>query len=487
MIPLGSYAPDMADTNPGVARQANNVLLTKDANGVAHGPMPGLAVAGSATALPSAPRGGASAVNSSGSYSAFVGTGTNLYKMNATYELDASASVGSGYSLPSGDYWSFARFGALLLATNTTDGVQKFDVDSGSAFSSVTDAPAARFAFPAFNSLFLLDCDADNKLMRNSAIGNAEIWDGKGSGYQTFESGEELMCGAELSQDFAIIIQRNAVNGLFRRSDGKLYDKKVIAKERGAVSPRAFCSVDGRAFWLDNDGFWMFSIGQGLTNIGFNRVNKTFIKSLSVDGFDSVEMAIDKVNNRVAIRYRSSQVTSETVFENILFYNYLLDEWSTATVQTAGLFNMASPGYNSDNVDSFGGVDEITLDVDSRFWSGGEPRLAALNGDLKFGFFDGANLAATSETGSLIDARSMMIRSITSLTDAANATVAVGYRDRSSDAIAWKAGVSAKASGRCPVRARGKLLSFKHEVAAAQNWTYARGFDYPEISVGGPR
>lgn len=487
MIPVGSYAPDIADTNPGVATQANNVLLSKGSAGVEHGPMPGLAVSESATALPASPKGGASVVDSSGSYFAFVGTASNIYKMTANYELDATTSVGSSYSLPSGDHWGFARFGAYLHATNVTDGLQKFDVDSDSAFSAVSDAPAARYAFPAFNALFLLDCDGDNRVMRNSALGNSLIWEGKGAQYQVFESGEELLCGAELSQDFAIVLQRNAINGLFRRSDGRLYDKKVIAKERGAVSPKAFCSVDGRAFWADTDGFWMYSVGQGLQNIGFNRINKTFTAGLSADGLSGVEMAVDKVNNRIAIRYRASDDASETVFGHLIYYWYLIDEWSTAEVDTTAILNMATPGHALDDIDFLGDADSITTDADSRFWAGGEPRIAALNADLKFGFFDGDALASTSETSSIQDGRSKLITSITPLTDAENASVAVGYRNRAADAITWKSGVTIKASGRCPIRARGKLHAFKQTVAAGESWSYLRGFDYPEFSEGGPR
>lgn len=489
MIPIGSLATDIAETNPGVARQAVNVLITRDANGVAHGPHPSLAVAASATALPASPIGGVTVVNNAGLYFAFVGTTTNIYRMSASYELDAGQSVGSGYNVPAGDYWSFARFGAYLHATNTSDGMLKFDVDLDSAFSAVSDAPAARYIFTWANALFALDCDGDNKVMRNSAIGNSTIWDSKGAGYRTFPTGEELMCGGPLSEDYAIVLQRNSASLLVRRSDGQLFDVKNLANDRGAVNPRAFCLIDGRAFWVDTDGFWEFSPGGGLKNIGLEKINKTFISRIASSGFDTVELAADKVNNRIIARYQRGDVASETIFEDAYAYHYLIGEWAELELTTAALFSMATPGYTLDDITeaAFGDLDELTISLDSRYWSGGEPRLGAINGDLKFGFLDGSPLAATSETTSTDLPASTLVNSVTPKTDAANALVAIGVRDKASDAITWKTGVGIQPSGRCPVRGRGKLISLRQTVAAGETWTYLRGFDHLETAKGGPR
>lgn len=489
MIPVGSLATDIAETNPGVARQALNVLIKRDANGIAHGPHPSLATMKSATPLPDLPVGGATAVNNAGLYFAFVGTMTDIYRMTAAYELDASTSVGSGYNVPAGDYWSFARFGSYLHATNASDGMLKFDVDLDSSFSTVADAPKARYIFTWADTLFALDCDGENKVMRNSAIGNSLIWSGKGAGYRTFQKGEELMCGGALTEDFAIVLQRNSVNQLVRRSDGKLFDVKNLANDRGVVNPRAFCVVDGMAFWCDTDGFWQYSVAGGLKNVGLEKINDTFLKRLASGGFDTIELTADKANNRVIARYQRSDVTSTAIFEDAYAYHYLIGEWAEIEETTAALFSMASPGYTLDDItpELFGSLDDLTISLDSRFWSGGEPRLGALNGDLKFCYLDGAALQAVSETSSTQLATSTLLSSVTPKTDAANATVEIGVRDRAADPIIWKGGVGIQPSGRCPVRGRGKIISFRQTVPAGESWSYLRGFDHLETAHGGVR
>lgn len=487
MIPIGSYRPDLAESNASVARRACNVLLTRDEAGLAHKPMPGLAIAASATALPGVPEGAVSIVNSTGAYSAVVGTPTTLQRLQADYTW---TQIGSGYSLPPGDTWSFARFGNNLHATNTTDGMLIYDVDLGTPPTAVAGAPKARYIFTAFNAMFALDCDTDNRLMRNSAIGNATLWQSgaKGAGTQSFADGEELICGVELNGDFAVVWQRNAIRGLFRRSDGKLYDTRLLYAGRGCVNAEAMVAVDGRAFFVDTDGFYMIGPDGSLTAIGKDKVSKSFIARLSASGLNTIQAAVDKVNTRIVFRYQDQATASETVFSNAIAYDYELGEWSEIEAQTMALFTLAGPALTLEAMDViYGPLDSITIPLDSRAFSGGEPRLAALDASGKFGFFDGFPLEAVSETSSSISVQSNRIRSITPLTDAANAQVQVGYRDRLADEITWKPGVAMQKSGRAPVNARGKVLTFRITVPAQETWTVTRGFDGLELTSGGAR
>lgn len=485
MINIGSYRPDMAESNASVARRACNVLLSRDEGGLSHRPMPGLGVASSAQALPGNPKGGQSIVNSLGAYSAVVGTSTALYRLQADYTWTL---LGSGYGLPVGDVWSYARFGTNLHMTNTVDGILAYDVDVAGPITSVSAAPKARFIFPAFNALFALDCDTDNKLMRNSALGNATIWAGKGAASQSFPDGEELICGVELNGDIALVWQRNAIRALYRRSDAKLYDARLLYSGRGCVNPQAMAAVDGKAFFVDTDGPYMITADGALSAIGKDKVARSWISRLAVDALNSIEAAVDKVNTRIVFRYRDQSVTSATVFGHALAYDYEIGEWSEIEELTTALFILAAPAITLDAMDAIYGVlDGIDIPLDSRAFAGGEPCLSGLDENLKFGFFDGAALSAISETSSKISLQSGLIRSITPVTDAANALVQVGVRDRLADDITWKDGIGIEASGRAPVRARGKIMTFRLNVAASEEWTTIRGFDGFEITAGGGR
>jgi hypothetical protein len=73
MSPFAQFRPDLAETNA-VSANVLNVVLRQDGQGVAYGPMPGIALTATATALPANPKGGVSLVNRNGDYFAFVGT-----------------------------------------------------------------------------------------------------------------------------------------------------------------------------------------------------------------------------------------------------------------------------------------------------------------------------------------------------------------------------------------------------------------------------
>ena len=484
MIPIGLWHPDKADSNPNVCRQALNVLLIADGNGVAHAPHPGLAVAPGAAALPADPKGGTSIVNSTGSYSCVVGTATALYRLQADYTW---TTLATGYAVPDGDRWSFTRHGAYLIATNVTNGMLEHDVDAATAPVAVTGAPKARFIFNWLDSIFALDCDGDNRLMRYSAQALRTEWRTKGAGSQSFYEGEELICGTALSRDLAIIWQRNQITLLTRLNDGARFASTPLYKERGCVNAAAMCSVDGRAFFLDTDGFYMIGPDGGLNNIGQDKVSRTFLARLSSEGMNTVEAAVDKVNNRIVWRYRRQDVVSATIFDDAIAFNYLLGEWSEIEEQTTAIFSMASPAYTLDAMASFGPLDSITIPLDSRFWAGGEPRLAALDEARKFAFFDGANLASVSETGTTVFPQSMLVTSLTKDSDSLSGRVKVGARQHLAAAITWKDGVLMQPSGRFPVRARGKCISLQHVTDAGESWSYFRGFDNLVAAPGGPR
>lgn len=476
---LGSYMPDLADTNPGICTKAENVVILRGKEGLEHGPQKGLTVLATATALPDVCRGGKSFVNSAGTYSVFVGTTSNLYKMSGAFALDASVSVGSGYSVPSGTFWGFASFRQYAHAINLTDGLLKFDLDSDSAFSAVSGGPTGEYLFTAFNALFVLGADGDNRLLRHSAIGNSLVWNELGAGFRTMPDGEELMAGAELTPDFAIVLQRNAIRGLYRQPSGQLFEVRKLATGVGCVNPRAFAHTNGLAFWCDNDGVYMMTADGAIRNISKDRISTTLLASLASDGFTDLEFGIDRVGNRLIIRYRAQGISADDTFEDLLTYDWALDEWATLKVNTTALFEMATPAVSLDEIDPdvYGTLDELEISLDSRFWAGGEPKIAVLDADRKFAFFDGANLAATTETSQAVHGASVLVTRVTPLVDTTASTLRILTRDRLADAVMVGDAVAMQSDGTYPVRGRGKYTSYRHEVPAGTTWSYFRGVD----------
>lgn len=486
MLPIGLPRPDIADTNPGIAKRTVNVLLSKDAQGVSARPMASLQVTAGAEALPAVPRGGASVVTRAGGYLAFLATGSNIYKLENDYSF---TSVGSGYNCTSGDNWSLAQYGNYLVASNTTDGQVQLDIETITSFSAISGAPKARSIVPIFDCMFSFDCDGDNRLMRNSDINDHTDYENGVAQYQPLPDGEELITGTELNDGLAIVLQRNAVRLLTRTSDRQLYVMNKIADGIGAVNPQSVVGIRGACFFFDVSGPHMYVPGMPVPeHIGADKISKTFLERASGSVFNHIEGAYDPVNQLVIWRYQASDVTSESVFEDAIAYSIRLGEFVECEYSTAALFSMASPGYTLEGLDAISSsIEDLPYALDSRVWYGGEPRLGGLNGDLKFGFFDGSALAATCETATQAFPQRMRFQSVQPITDAQNATVQIGTSNALYSPLSYSTAAAIQPSGRAPVRASGKNARFRINIAAGETWDYIRGVDDIAAVPDGPR
>lgn len=484
MLPVGLYRPDMAETNPGVSLTVLNAILRSDSVGVSYAPQPDIGVLATSDALAEAPRGTISVVTRAGQYQNFVGTGDKLYKVSASGEV---TEIGSGYAVPAGDNWSFAQFGDYLYATNTFDGIVRYNIESGGAVSAVSGAPKARYIFLLFNTLAALDCDGNNRVMKTSAIGDPTVWSGDASNnVQEFAEGEELIAGGELGQNLAVVFQRNAIRVLTRTRDRTVFAETILASGIGAQGADGCVFTRGWAYFIDTDGFHRTN-GAGTEPIGKDKVSRTFINSLAANALTSVQGAYDPSENRILYRYRKSTTVSSTIYSDILACDLDKLEWVPIEMDTAALVTMASSGYTLDELDQFGTMETLPYPLDSRAWKGGEPRLAAFDADLKFGFVSGANLACTLETGAQMDGMGARVIGAVPYTDNADATIQLGVKQKISDDFTWGDAVAIDEDGFAPVDEAGKVFSLRFNAAAGDEWTFMRGFDHIEANQRGPR
>src|SRR3990167_2506787 len=123
---FGPWQPDTYGLNTELTGDASGVLPT--ANG--YGPWPDLSAV--SAALAATCFGATTIRKTDGTLVVYAGTATKLYRYaSLTSWTDVTRAAGGDYSLPSGEYWSFAQFGANLIAVQGGDVPQTIDVDSG--------------------------------------------------------------------------------------------------------------------------------------------------------------------------------------------------------------------------------------------------------------------------------------------------------------------------------------------------------------------
>lgn len=486
MVAWGPFRPDVGGPNSGMAEIADNVLPQTCAAGVGYGPMPALEVPASAVALPAAPRGSIALRLFDGTQRVYYGTATTIEELQNDFSW---LNVASGLNVTAGDDMSFVHYGSFLLNTNTTDGFKAYNVEAPAGNNTVADAPTARFIFNCNNVVFALDCNGNNKRMASSGLGDHTAWNRLGANGKTFEDGGALLWGTDLKNGTAVIYQDDA-SRLIQfggAPGGALYTIAKIADGRGCVGERSCVSFDGMVFTLATDGFYKFTLNGGNEPIGAEKINRWFLGRVDQSRLSEVQGSVDPLNKIVWWRYPTLSISSDTVFEDMVGYDWQLGEWVTATASTSSLGRLSTPGYVLDAMDGFGPLDSIDIPLDSRFWQGGQPVFAALDENYKFGTFTGGSAAARLRSCVMNSPVTSLIGWATPMSDAPNSTLALGVKDNQSDPIVWKFPSAKVSGGRTPQRGRGMNIQFEEAVPALDTWTYSNGVEHIRSAQGGPK
>jgi hypothetical protein len=129
------------------------------------------------------------------------------------------------------------------------------------------------------------------------------------------------------------------------------------------------------------------------------------------------------------------------------------------------------------------------IPFNDRFWQGGQQFLAAIDADYKLALYSGDNAAASIKTSTQPSPVSGLISWATSIDDCATSKLNLGVTDTLSTAMSFDPADAASkgASGRTPLRGRGKNIAFEWTAPAGASWTYAKGVDFIGASRGGPK
>lgn len=486
MLPFGPWRPDAASPNSGFAATAENAQPKRSGQMMGYGPFAALVQAVGAEALPAAPRGNISLVKADGTYEVYFATATTIEQMDSAFQF---TSVATGLNITAGDDMSFCAFGAYLLNSNTTDGFKAYNFETPAGNNSVSGAPSARFIFSANNVVIALDCSGANRRMQTSGVGDHTAWDSKGADGKTFEDGGALISGCDLQNGAALLGQDNAIRLMQfgGAPGGALYRISKVADGLGVVGPRSMIGFNGKAWWMTSRGPYEYVLGGQPRPIGEGKFADWFLSQISTEDLQKVQAFIDPETNIVGWRFRRDGVSSQTIFSDVLCYNYEIGEGFTLAVDTALITQIATAGYTVDGPYAAILVDDNNTPVDDRLYQGGQPVLAALDEDLKLATFSGTPLAATLETSEMTNLKHQRITGVQAIVDTSAATIQLAYKQRLQDSFTYGTAVAIDADGFAPVDEAGKVYGLKMSIPAGTLWTNAEGFDAIEGTGGGPR
>lgn len=485
-VPFGPWEPDKASLDSSSALIAENVFPQS----TGYGPVP--APEAVTLALPATARGSIAVRKADGSWIFYVGTSNKLFRFNtATLGWD-DVSGTSTYLLPPEDYWSFALYGNLLIATHTGARPQTINIESGVkfadlAYTSPDPPPNARFVAVVNEFVFLAGILGNESAVQWSAIGNPYYWTPgvNSSDIQVLPDGGRVtgICGGEA----AIVFQELAIQEfIFAAGTGLVFQRTKLEADRGAVAPWSVIKIGAQIFFMDRDGFYVFA-GGASQPIGKESVNAWMRRNADPTYLQTAKTCSDPSGTRVLWAFKSQNAADATVLDQAICYDYVLGRWSKvdfvihdwlrAETQPLSFDNLTGAAdTQSGNYDFLGG-----LSSDSALFAGGIPLVGIFGLDNKLSLLEGPNLEAKIGTPWVQAGRPKRAYAdgVRIDTDASAwfATVSTRESLALADAARSRPETGPNAERFAPCRASGRYHQVTVRIAAGDQWTYAEAVE----------
>ena len=481
-IVFQAYAPDQAAHIPDILLEALNVIPSEVDYRVMNG------FEGLADALTGTPLGIASVRDANGQALVFAGDETDLYSLSGV-SWSAISRTG-GYSVASDGRWEFAPYQQVVVATNGNDQMQISNA-AGSAFedlvditdsdnytdeivpnSGAGDADASTFIGPIGKTIatvgpFLVLGNFSDA--QNGDVVDGVRWSQAGQPRKfkvdtTFQSNfVRIPAGGAVqrvvaSGEYGVVFQENQI-GRLDLSTGIGFEYRVADQRRGALMAGGVIPYGRQVFYSSNDGFFVFN-GVDSEPIGDGLIDRRFRQFYDNSNKRRVTGAIDE-RNKLAIWSLPFNTGGDTP-NRLFMYHWPSGKWSESDEAVSILISLETPGINTEDP-TFGpeftdtGIFADTL-VDSPIFRGGELRFAAFDTARRLAFNNGEKRAARIQTSDvqLTPNQRSLVTKLRPIFDteggATTPRVAIGGRDRHSEAATFNQTQTIQEDGECPVR-----------------------------------
>lgn len=491
-LPVVQYAPDLPAFQPGATVTVSGVIPKSK---LSYGPLSDLQAFGGA--LGSRCQGAIGVIeNASGQIDVFAGDGTNLWLYTSASSSPTNVSKSANvYTTPTDGRWNYAQFGTRLIATNYNDAMQSFTLGSSSVFADLA-AAAPKCRYLATVKSFLIAAHTNDSTYGVqpqrvwwSANNDPTNWPTPGTALAAqFQSDYNDLVGeggwiqgivGNLGPTDAAVFMEHAVWRMVYSGPPATFAFIPAEGVRGTPAPGSIARLGAYVYYLGEDGFYKFD-GATSVPIGSNRVDKFFYQNVDQANIHRVSSAVDPINKLVFWAYPDSNATNGNP-NNLLIYNWDVDQWSYAAVTSEIIFRALTFGYTLDTMDVLGTLDSMSqLPLESRAFTGGKVILAGFDTNHRLSYFNGPLLAATVDTAEVNPFQGQRANLTMSrpLVDAGLPSVQIGLRDSTLLAVAYSTSNTVNAFGEVPLNLNGRYVRARITMPyGSTTWTHIEGIE----------
>jgi hypothetical protein len=470
--------------------------------------------------------------------SIFAGGATKLFKVSSTDLTMEDVSKAAGYT--GINRWKFVQFGNYALATNGSEKIQYFDVNSSTDFADLAAAaPVSKYIAVVRDFVVGANIGAGTYPSRVqwSDINDPTDWTAGAASQADYQ---ELPDGGDITGitggEFGIVFLEKAIVRMSYIGSPLFFQFDTISRNVGCVEGGSITQYGGITYFLSDDGFYSCN-GQQITGIGSEKVDRYFYGNANIGDIDSISAAVDPERNLVIWNY-----TTVSGNRALIIYNFETQKWSEADTDVDVLSTLATAGTTLDAIDtaynitagsfvvgksytirsvgttSFTGIgavantvgvlftatgvgsgtgvaidmaasaaalktiDTLTTTLDDRLYAGGKFLFGGVR-DTKVITFTGLPATANITTNDLEYGYNSVLTLIRPSVDNGSASVAVASMRMLDDTVTYSTPISANQEGRCSVRSAGRY----HRVSitpTGANWHSAIGLDLDYTEQG---
>jgi hypothetical protein len=463
--------------------------------------------------------------------SIFAGGLTKLFKVSATDLSMEDVSKVGGYT--GVNRWQFVQFGNYALASNGSEKIQYYDVNSSTDFADLAAAaPVAKYITVVRDFVVGANIGAGTYPSRVnwSDINDPTDWTPGAASQSDFQ---ELPDGGDITGltggEFGIVFLEKAIVRMSYIGSPLFFQFDTISRNIGCVEGGSIAQYGGVSYFLSDDGFYSCN-GQQVTGIGSEKVDRYFYANANIGDIDSISAAIDPERNLVIWNY-----TTVSGNRALIIYNFETQKWCEADTDVNVLSTLATSGTSLDGIDSaynvtagsfvatkqytirsvgttdytligavantvgvlftatgvgsgtgvavdmaasaaaLKTVDSLTTTMDDRLYAGGKFLFGGVR-DTRIITFTGTNATGSIITNDLEYGYNSVLTLIRPSVGNGSASVSVASRRMLDDTITYGATVTATEEDRCSVRSAGRY----HRVSltpTGANWLSAIGMD----------
>ena len=406
----------------------------------------------------------------------FAAGETKIFKFDPN-DLDLDDVSKSGGYVGITD-WNVTQFGKVLIAASGNDVLQSWTIGTSTLWDDLSvSAPTARFVTVVRDFVVAARNSANPNRVYWSDINDETDWV---SGTTSQSDFQDIPDGGNVQGvtggEFGLVLLEKAIYRMSYVGSPLFFQFDAISRTLGCYEPNSIVQQGGRTFFLSDDGFYVCD-GQNVTPIGAEKVDRWFFDDVDEGNLDKMSAAIDPERHLVTWCYPNTNAG-----QSLLLFNWQTGKWSHGITTADYIANAATVGTTLEQLDIYGGIEDVPASLDSRLWAGGKPIFAGVRDDRVI-LFGGVPMAAEIVTGDIEEGMQSIVKTAFPQIDHGSGSVAVASRFRLDQTVLFGGDVPATAENRVSLRSVGRYHRLK--IKPSGDWTDMMAVDIEMQPVSG--